>query len=232
MPVPPLIPFREFARRHASAAKQLLLGTDDELRYACLELRLAIEALAYDTLQGYSEDLGDAIDLAHREWQPSKVLTALCDYDPAAGLALRIEVREVGSDGKPKAGLPMFAGVDDRFDAAWAEKAHGSMGSFLHQRTISQIRRGKTLDRIVLLREAERVVNRLEAILASPVHSTRSTLRFGYPCPDCGSDISVATFPLLLMGQTKTTCSSCGTQWEVTGGDGNDEPKFTRRAAT
>jgi hypothetical protein len=130
-----------------------MLGVDDELRYACLELRLAIEALAYDTLQSYSEDVDDAVDLAHREWQPSKVLKALCGCDPIAGLALRIEVREVGSDGNAEAGPPMFTGVDDRFDAEWAEKAHRSMGSFLHQRTISQIRRGQQLDRIVLLRE-------------------------------------------------------------------------------
>lgn len=230
MPVPPYIPFREFARQCVGAAKRLMLGTDDELRYACLELRLAIEALAYDTLQSYSEDVGDAVDLAHREWQPSKVLKALCDYDPIADLALRIEVREVGSDGNPKRGPPMFTGVDDRFDAEWAEKAHRSMGSFLHHRTISQIRRGKQIDRILLLREAERIVGRLEAILASPIHGTRSGLRFGYSCPDCGGHISVAKLPLLLMGQAKTSCSSCGAEWEAASGGEDAAPKFTRRA--
>ncbi len=230
MPAPPHIFFREFARQHVGAAKRLMLGTDDELRYACLELRLAIEALAYDTLQSYSEDVDDAVNLAYREWQPSKVLKALCDYDPIADRALRIELWEVGSDENPKRERPMFTGVDDRFTAEWAEKAHRSMSSFLHQRTISQIRRGKYIDRIVMLREAKRVIGRLEAILASPIHGTRSSLRFGYSCPDCGGHISVAMLPLLLMGQAKTSCSSCGAEWEASSGGEDGAPKFTQRA--
>ena len=47
MTPPPLIPFRQYAAEHVAAAKRWLEGSGAELRYACLELRLAVEALAY-----------------------------------------------------------------------------------------------------------------------------------------------------------------------------------------
>jgi hypothetical protein len=63
---PNLIPFREYARVHVSAARALLAGDGPQLRYACLEIRLAIEALAYAVFQNYLEDDKDRI-LSHQD---------------------------------------------------------------------------------------------------------------------------------------------------------------------
>ncbi|WP_295708903.1 hypothetical protein [uncultured Brevundimonas sp.] len=89
MPQPPQIPFRQYARDHVEAGRRLIEGHGSELRYACLELRLAIEALAYSTLQNYSEDVDGAVDRAHDHWQPNKVLEELITYDPMADAGLR-----------------------------------------------------------------------------------------------------------------------------------------------
>jgi hypothetical protein len=78
---PNLIPFREYARVHVSAARALLAGDGPQLRYACLEIRLAIEALAYAVFQNYLEDDSSDVKAAQADWQPSKVLEALQNYE-------------------------------------------------------------------------------------------------------------------------------------------------------
>jgi hypothetical protein len=211
MPQPPQIPFRQYAKDHVLAARRLLEGQGNELRYACLELRLAIEALAYSTLQTYSEDVDDAVARAHDHWQPNKVLEALAAYDPMADVGLTVTFHTVSRDGS--VGEHVFSGTDRRFTAEWAAKAHRSMGSFLHQRTISQIKRGKTINETDLRRQANEVLEMLDGILASEVHDIRLGVRFGYQCPDCQSEMSVAMTPLLLTGRASTTCPGCGVAW-------------------
>jgi len=222
-------PFRQQAQQHVAAAKALLNGSGQELIYACLELRLAIEALAYDTLKNYADDVGDDLNAAHQHWQPSKLLRHLVAFDPIADMALLVEMREVAGDGGPKDGPPILVGIDDRFTADWAETAHRSMGSFLHQRTISQLKKGKSIDETILRRKAGEVINRLDPILASMVSNIRLGIRFGYQCPACGADISVAIAPLLLKGKAKTACDSCRSEWDVGPGERPDSPRFVRR---
>jgi len=67
-------PFREQARKHLKSAEELLCGEGQQLVYACLELRLAIEAIVYETLQAYEKNLSPDVAEAHQHWQPNKVL--------------------------------------------------------------------------------------------------------------------------------------------------------------
>jgi len=223
---PDLIPFRNFARKHVAAAKELLAGRGPHLRYACLELRLAIEALAYATLQTYLDDDSDIVQSAQSDWQPGKVLDALLDYDPMADMSFRVVMHSVAPNGEP--GEMVMDAVDQRFSARWAKKAHRSMGSFLHQRTIQQVRKGKQLDEPALRREAQRVLETLEPILASPLYDTRVGFRFGYNCPGCGDELSVALMPLMLTGATRARCPTCGTRWRATSDRGSGVPRFSR----
>lgn len=221
---PDLIPFHAFAQTHVDTAKALA-QEGPALRYACLELRLAIEALAYATLQTYAEDESELVVSAQADWQPSKVLEKLLDYDPMADMALRVVMGTVEPDGT--AGAVVMDEVDRRFTAAWAGKAHRSMGSFLHQRTIREVRRGKQIDEAVLRGEALRVLATLEAILASPLHDVRVGFRFGYDCPGCGEGLSVALLPLMMTGVTRTRCPACGAGWRAEEGGENGTPRFT-----
>lgn len=68
------------AFEHVSRARSLMT-TDElaQLRYAALELRMAIEAAFYRFLPLYKEDLSD--DLL-REWHPRRILDALIEIDP------------------------------------------------------------------------------------------------------------------------------------------------------
>lgn len=226
MSPPPRIQFRNMARQNLETARRLMAGTDRELRYACLELRMAIEALAYDTLQNYADDISHVLDQAHKEWQPKKVLAALLEYDPISSTSLRMRAQPIGADGEPVGEPYVHEATEHRLNVNWAAKAHWSMGSFLHQRTIAQVNDGKEVDRETMLREAERIASELDKILASEVFGIRIDTRLGYPCPACEAEISVAMGPFMVFGKAKTQCASCGGRW-IASSNGTGRPEFT-----
>ena len=229
MPWPAKVPFREYAKQHVATARVFLEKDAKSLRYACLELRLAIEALAYDTLQTYAEDNSPEVDKAMKVWQPKRILDHLKKYDPAVEMSLRIEFRAVPTGAGSLADQEPFVGVDRRFDAEWAGDAHHRMSQLLHQRTIAQLMGGEQIDEELGRRHAGEVLARLDDILASEIHGVRSDIRFGYPCPnpECDGDISVAMLALMQSGGAFTTCYSCNKKW-LAGPNGEDNtPAFT-----
>lgn len=78
------INFRQRAKRHVETAKMLLDLTENRiLPAACLELRLAIECIAYELLQTYDDEVSQGIMAT---WQPAKIIRELCAIDSTAGL--------------------------------------------------------------------------------------------------------------------------------------------------
>jgi hypothetical protein len=224
MSPPPLLPFRDLAREHVAAAKALLQGEGASLRYACLELRLALEALTYDVLQSYQDDLDEAVDLALKTWHPAAILEGLAAYDPIgdATLVMDFKFRLPGQDWQS------IVGREERFTAAWAAGSHRALSSFLHQLTVTQLRKGRKLDEVKLRAKAGDILEKLDAVLACPFHDLRLGLRFGYDCPECGGGLSVAMLVLMTTGRAKTTCPDCGAAWRAEGGGADKQPRFTR----
>lgn len=222
------VPFRKIAADHLSKAKNLLKQGRDQEVYACLELRLAIEALVYELLQTYSEDVSEEISVAFGEWHPRVVLDHLLAHDPFADRPLRIVLRaqpvyENGSRGE----MIFVDEIEDRFDAKWASKAYAALSSFLHQPTIAHRRKGAAINRQKLHKKAQEIVDRLDQIITSKVTDVRLGLRFGYSCPACGGDLSVAILPLMT-GTAQTSCLACSAAWDVSRGEGG-MPNFSRR---
>jgi hypothetical protein len=63
-----------------NVARSLITAGDEaSLRYAALEIRMAIELMFYKLLSSYKEELPDDL-LKH--WQPKKIIDALIDCDP------------------------------------------------------------------------------------------------------------------------------------------------------
>lgn len=73
--------YRSVARQATERAKSLLAtANDDQLRYAALELRFAMEALTYDRAQAYAKEIPPE-EMA--TWQPDKVMKVLLEIDRA-----------------------------------------------------------------------------------------------------------------------------------------------------
>src|SRR5262245_481600 len=73
---------RQLARDCVVRARALLAeGAEPHVRYACLELRFAIEYLAYSYLDVYGAEISDA---ALEKWQPRRVIDEMRAIDPHA----------------------------------------------------------------------------------------------------------------------------------------------------
>lgn len=97
-------------------------GDGDSLRYACLELRMAIEYLFYDLLPLYADEI--PTDMAKR-WQPQRVIDVLTDCDPYVQNDCRIAL------GNHDSGVPVVLeskGVSKGLIKSYWHK----LGSFLH----------------------------------------------------------------------------------------------------
>src|ERR1700722_2264712 len=74
--------FRQMARSALiRACAQLENSDDDRLKYAALELRMAIEGLTYDRAQAFKAEIPPT---EYGTWQPKKVMQLLLDVDPHA----------------------------------------------------------------------------------------------------------------------------------------------------
>lgn len=111
---------------HLDRAKSFLLSDDvDSLRYASLELRLAIEAHVYNQLKA---SMGKIPESVIDTWQPPQAIKLLSEFEETADMDLYVTI---GSE----------EGLD--FNAAYKNikysnlrKWYNSIGSNLHQPTI------------------------------------------------------------------------------------------------
>lgn len=80
------------ARQATNRAIALLAsGIDEQLRYAALELRFAMEALTYDRAQAYVQEIPPD-EMA--TWQPDKVIKVLLKIDPTADSSYTLSIGE------------------------------------------------------------------------------------------------------------------------------------------
>src|SRR5258708_958762 len=116
---------RCWARTHLKKSQHLMKGTDDDLMFACLQLRQCIESLSYGLLVTYSHELSCA---AMMSWIPRKVLNELEAADPLANATRSITIEIPGVDGSAL----VVSGEDRRFSPKWANKAYNKLSNILH----------------------------------------------------------------------------------------------------
>lgn len=116
---------------HIERAKALIeKGDVTSLRYACLELRLALERIAYQKLQLRLSDIGLA-DIAG--WQPKRVmdtLMELVDPDLDSDFTLSMGQREGGGDPETDTFTPL--GTNKGINPRDMGKHWQRLGHFLH----------------------------------------------------------------------------------------------------
>lgn len=216
----PKIDYRDRARRHVKAAKELLAQPgEDAARYACLRLRMAIEALSYQTLEAY---LSEAPHSIMTKWQPRKVIDELLAIDPHADKTAKIYFGLEETPGVPAAKMD-FLGEDKRFTVKWGNSAHNALGNFLHEPTIDQQQKGQADVDVAARSKANEVLAELEAILAAPLFN----VNFGnFVSFDCSCGVTVRRKPSALEGGKPVSCINCGRLWTQEPGDTPDTWKF------
>jgi len=197
--------FRQLARQYTESAKQQLQRSDESgLRCACLELRMAVEALVFDSLKMYLDDV--PANVVMEKWTPRQVLSELLKIDKHADQSITLQM------GPEASGQLEMVGRERRFTLRWADKAHNALSSFLHSPTINQVRSNSVPDAQTIKRKAEEIVSELDAVLISEIWNLNFRSTVSFPC-DCG--FVIRRRETTLANSSGVPCPQCRTVYRI-----------------
>lgn len=160
-------------------------GDDGVLIYAALELRMTIEAIAYDKLRIYAPRLPAAV---LDRWQPPQAIKALLEFEPHAESHFRVRICAETEFGVPS-GDWLDMGEHRSLKLRWVRKAYHKLGSYLHAPSPSAAALAPGNQDMVTLRSAlDAIVVVLRPVVDSTIESSvANTIQFD--CTVCGAPI-------------------------------------------
>jgi len=177
------IDYRGYATEALRQAQRELQNDGDvRLRSAALQLRMAIEAVTYDRMQAYADEIPPD---AYATWQPKRVMDLLLEIDANAdkdsSLAFGLE-DTYGIAAKEM----QFLGIERVLDMATIRKHYDALGAHLHMPTLKQMQEGKKFDAVKLRTRCLQIVENLEKVLTSPIRNIRFAVMSQTECVYCG----------------------------------------------
>jgi hypothetical protein len=215
---------REEARGCLERARDLLENQEPAAaRYACLELRQAIEYLAYQQLEAY---LNEVPDDAMRKWTPREVIAQMLEVDPNADKTSTISIGNEEVFGEPSKNMKVL-GEDRRFTLRWANRSHNALGYFLHAPTLHQIETDDLPDEGKMRGKAGEVANVIEHTLATPIYNGNFGVFYDIGCI-CGRQIKRREGSFTKAGGIVCPNTECRAIWDVASEEGTSTG-FRRR---
>jgi len=141
------------------------------LRYACLELRFCLEALAYEKLGIYSKRVPQSV---LDTWQPPQAIKALLEFEPLADEGFTLTMSPESSPGVPTGDWQVI-GTHSTLKLSLIRKYYNKLGNFLHipspARTARQASVSPTVDGLKEMLEEMRpaVYSHFDASMATVV---------------------------------------------------------------
>lgn len=176
------VDYRAYARQVLHQAQQELQADDDvRLRSAALQLRMAMEALTYDRMQVYADEIPPK---EYATWQPRRVMELLLEIDANADKDSSLAFGLEETYGVPAKEM-RFLGTEKVLDMATIRKHYDALGSYLHMPTLKQMQEGKKFDVAKLLTRCMQVAEGLERVLASPIRNIRFAVMSQTDCVYC-----------------------------------------------
>lgn len=178
-------PFRAEACNALNLAKTEMATADDaRLRFAALQLRLALEALTYERAQMYQDELPPSeID----GWQPGKLIKVLIEIEPHIYQNATYNIRREASETRP-AGDRVPLGQDVVIPMKEVQKHHSALSSALHMPTIRQLDAGQGFNHAKVRSKCEDAIAAIEKALSSTVRTNLGN--FGsFDCLKCSTRV-------------------------------------------
>ena len=177
---------RSKSREHLKAAsEQLETGYDSALKYAALELRMAMEAVTYDRALSFKEEFPTK---EYDTWQPKKVMAVLLEIDSMTDkdntIAFGFE-EEHGVLAKQMTPL----GTEIVLNMRVLKKHYDALGSFLHILNIKSIKSGETVNYEKMRSRCEEIREYLNRVLSSPVFNSTLGVFSSIECVECGKKL-------------------------------------------
>jgi hypothetical protein len=129
--------FRSEAKSALERARvELASNAPERLKYAALELRTGLEAITYDRMRMYKDDIPPE---EYATWQPKKVMQLLLDIDPYADQGCVVHIGIEKEYGKPSDDMK-YMGTEQVLSMSTLKKHYDALGSYLHMPTSKQIK--------------------------------------------------------------------------------------------
>ena len=178
--------FRTDARRYLGRfQEEFASGDNNRLKYAVLELRMAMEALTYARAMAYKKEFPPH---EYGTWQPQKVMAVLLEFDPMADRNTSLAYgRE--EEGRPPREMKML-GSESVLNMAVLKKHYHALGSYLHVQNMKQVRAGKPLDFDKIRSRCGEIATIVREVLESRVFNITMGRFSTLPaCDRCGNPI-------------------------------------------
>jgi len=178
--------YRNLARQHLKAAEEQLKKEKDQcLKYAALELRMAMEAITYDRAAAYKDEFPPK---EYETWQPKKVMNILLEIDPMTDKNSSIAFGLEEQKGVPAPKMTSL-GKEIVLNLSTLKKHYDALGSFLHVQTLKNVRLGKTVNYNKLRNRCRDIVNYISEVLSSPVFNCTIGMFSTIECLECKNPI-------------------------------------------
>lgn len=208
--------YRNQSRQHLHGAKdELSANSDQRLKFAALELRMAMECLTYDRAIAFKEEFPPR---EYDTWQPRKVMSVLLEIDPTADKDSSLAFGLEGIPGVPASRMQSL-GSEKVLSMSMLKKHYDALGSYLHVQSMKQARDGVPLDFCKLRARCEEIVMFIEQVLASRIFNVMLGNFASMACSECGKPIRKR----LPSGreEVKAECYECVASYTITDeGDG------------
>ena len=213
--------YRNLARRHLDFAEEhLAQNKNPSLKYAALELRMAMEAITYDRAAAYKEEFPPE---EYDTWQPRKVMAVLLEIDPMADQDSSIAIGIEEHYGVPAPEMSSL-GTEKVLSLKVLKKHYDALGCYLHVQSLKNIRSGKALNYQKIRKRYEDISKFIAEVLSSPVFNCTVGMFSGIECGECGNPIRKR----IPMGEETVVakCYECKATYMVTE-EGEDKAKWT-----
>lgn len=178
--------YRNSAKEAIERAKQELSAeNDDRLRYAALELRMALECLIYEKAENYTEELSTE---KLSTWQPRQLLGHILEIDPYADKTATISAGLEEEHGEPAKDMKAI-GTDRVLSLKEIKKYYDRLGSYLHASTRDQVaeKKGATPEKIRF--RCNELIKIVDEVLSSSVFNVDIKFTSSIDCQKCGKKI-------------------------------------------
>lgn len=220
--------FRQKARDALNRAKENLKYSNPEyIKYAALELRMAIEGLTYDRANAYIKEIDPK---EYNTWQPKKVMQMLLDIEPKADKCSSLSFGRQDKMGEP-AKIMTSLGSEQVFNLSLIKKYYDALGSFLHLPTIKQLQDKPEADIKKLREKCLEIINHIEKVLESPIFNITLGSFSEIACFKCNKTIRKRIPHGQIKVVAKCLDTECGATYSVTdAGEGkiNWEPQLEK----
>lgn len=186
-------------------AKALLaIGDEQSIRYACLEMRMCLETVAYTQWAQYGDKFPGILV---GTWQPTIIIRTLAEFDPTSDQSVELSIgASSSSEEKPTELTPI--GRTSAIEWRDFNKAYNSLGSYLH---LPVFKNGKPSDKPIKLESITNIIAKLEKLtLATVIMATHECTNA--QC-ECGALIFTSNSKFETGDIVKCSNSSCNKLW-------------------